>query len=61
MKALENLKGEGVFFEVGTIPKNVPFITREAPGIGSNAGGAVEVVTPSNSVKLESFSTVTFK
>jgi len=55
-----NLKGEGVFFEVGIIPENVPFITREAPCVQSNLGGAIEVVTLEKSIKLESFSTVKF-
>jgi hypothetical protein len=49
-----------VFFEVGVIPENVPFITREAPGFGGNMGGAIEVVVPEKSIRLESFSTVKF-
>ena len=56
-----NLKGDGLFFEVGKIPENVPFVTREAPGFGNNAGGAIEVVVPSKTIKLESFSTVKFE
>jgi hypothetical protein len=36
------------------------FITREAPGIGSNVGGAIEVVTPIGNVILETFHTVKF-
>ncbi|UNY99061.1 hypothetical protein MQE36_01625 [Zhouia spongiae] len=56
----ENLKGDNIFFEIGLIPDNVPFITREAPGMGNNLGGAIEVVTPEKSIKLESFSTVKF-
>lgn len=55
-----NLQGDNVFFEVGIIPNNIPFITREAPRIGNNLGGAVEIVVPEKLIKLESFSTVKF-
>ena len=57
----ENLLGDEVFFEVGIIPENIPFITREAPGFGDNAGGAIEVVVPEKSITLETFSTVKFE
>lgn len=50
-----------IFFEIGKIPDNIPFITREAPGFGNNAGGAIEVVVPSKTIKLESFNTVKFE
>ncbi|MEW9700826.1 RHS repeat-associated core domain-containing protein [Paenibacillus sp. SI8] len=39
----------------GTINHNSPFITRPAPGLGNNAGGSIEVVTPANSVMLKWF------
>ncbi len=54
----ENLKSGSIFIEEGTLNANSKFITREAPGIGSNSGGSIEVVTPPNSVKLKSFNTV---
>lgn len=43
------------FVEIGTLKKGSPFITREAPGIGSNSGGSIEVVTNPNGVMLKSF------
>lgn len=36
------------FVLVATIATGVPFVTRKAPGIGENGGGAIEVVTPRN-------------
>lgn len=54
----ENLKTGNIFVEQGKLKANSKFITREAPGFGTNSGGAIEVVTPPNSVKLESFNTV---
>lgn len=32
--------------EVGTLKKGESFITREAPAVGTNGGGAIEAVTP---------------
>lgn len=55
----DNLKGD-VFFEIGLISENVPYITREAPAFGNNLGGGIEVVVPVNTIKLENFSTVNF-
>ena len=54
----EHLLGDDVFLEVGRIPDNVHYITREAPAFGKNLGGAIEVVTIPNSVKLEAFTPV---
>ena len=51
----------GDFFVVIAKPKvSAPFITREAPGIGSNSGGSIEVVVPVNGVTMESFHTINF-
>ena len=57
----DNLLGDNVFFEIGIIEDGVPLITREAPAFGDNLGGAIEVVVPSKSMKLESFNMVTFE
>jgi len=35
----------------GTVSPGTPVITRPAPGIGSNVGGNMEVVVPSNGVQ----------
>jgi len=39
----------------GKLKEGEPFITRPAPGLGGNTGGAVEVVTNPNAVKLDFF------
>ncbi len=39
----------------GYVKKGTKFITRPAPGLGSNSGGAIEIVTPPNSVELQYF------
>ena len=39
----------------GYVKKETKFITRPAPGLGSNSGGAIEIVTPPNSVELQYF------
>lgn len=57
----ENLLSDNVFFEVGVITDEIPYITREAPAFGNNAGGAIEVVVPWKGVKLESFNIVKFE
>jgi len=44
------------FIESGTLNPGTNFITRSAPGIGANGGGAIEVVTPSGGVTLNLFS-----
>ncbi|ULT41737.1 hypothetical protein KRR40_45390 [Niabella defluvii] len=40
----ENLQSGGFFIESGKLRQTGFFITREAPGVGANSGGAVEVV-----------------
>ena len=37
---------------------NADFITRSAPGLGNNSGGAIEIVTNPNGVKLDSFNMI---
>ena len=39
----------------GNLKPGKPFITRHAPGVGSNAGGALETVTRANGVHLNYF------
>ena len=39
----------------GYVKEGSKFITRPAPGLGTNVGGAIEVVTPPNSVDLKYF------
>ena len=39
----------------GSIKSGTDFVTRPAPGLGNNIGGAIEVVTSPNSVKLDYF------
>ena len=50
-KNLRNLD----FVEVGTLKPGTRFVTRPAPGIGSNRGGAIEVVVPNNGVEVKLF------
>lgn len=45
-------ENQGGFMMSGNIPPGAPFITRLAPGIGTNAGGAVEVVVPPGGVPV---------
>jgi RHS repeat-associated protein len=45
------------FIEAGTVSQDTPFITRPAPGVGDNPGGAIEVVTPPGGVTLQYFIT----
>ncbi|MEM8939928.1 MAG: hypothetical protein AAGC64_11325, partial [Bacteroidota bacterium] len=45
---------------LGQIKPGANFVTREAPGIGSNTGGAIEVVTDPNAVKIETFNMLDF-
>jgi hypothetical protein len=40
---------------MGTVNRGTRFVTRPAPGIGSNPGGALEVVTQRNGVSLQYF------
>lgn len=49
------------FIEIGTLKSGTGFITRSAPAAPGNPsgwGGGIEVVTPINGVKLESFSII---
>jgi uncharacterized protein RhaS with RHS repeats len=46
------------FIEAATVKPGTPFITRPAPGVGSNAGGGIEVVVPSEGVNMRWFSTM---
>lgn len=39
----------------GKIKPGTNFVTRPAPSLGNNTGGAIEVVTPPNSVKFDFF------
>jgi hypothetical protein len=47
------------FFETATLKPGAKFVTRPAPGVGANQGGAIEVVVEKGGVKLNSFSTGT--
>jgi RHS repeat-associated protein len=55
----ENLKNGTFFIEKGQLNFGASFITREAPGVGTNGGGAVEVVTNPGGVQVNSFNTAT--
>jgi len=49
-------EGDGINWVMkGTIDKETPFVTRDAPGIGSNAGGGSEIVLNSGQVKIQWF------
>lgn len=54
---VENFKNMN-FVETSTIKQGDLFITRPAPGIGTNIGGGIEVVIPSGSITIGSFSVV---
>jgi len=43
------------FIEAATLKPGASFITRQAPGIGSNVGGGIEVVVPSGGVQMKWF------
>ena len=43
------------FVEVAVLKSDSRFITREAPGIGSNEGGGIEVVVNAGEPKLQYF------
>jgi filamentous hemagglutinin len=45
------------FIEVGKLKPGTPFITRQAPGVGTNPGGGIEIVVPENGVQVNCFST----
>ena len=44
------------FIESAVLRPGSPFITRGAPGVGSNLGGAIEVVVPEGGIWLRGFS-----
>jgi RHS repeat-associated protein len=44
------------FLQSGRVPPGGAFITRSAPGVGSNPGGGIEVVTPRGGVDTTAFS-----
>lgn len=43
------------FVETATLNPGANFITRDAPGIGTNCGGAVEVVVNPGDVNMSGF------
>ena len=43
------------FIEAATLRPGTPFITRPAPGVGTNAGGAIEVVIPAGGAQMKWF------
>jgi len=43
------------FVETATLKSGASFITREAPGLGANAGGAIEVVVNPGGVNMTGF------
>ena len=45
------------FIETATLRPGTPFVTRPAPGIGTNPGGGIEVVVPPNGVTMRFFGT----
>jgi len=45
------------FIETATVKPGTTFVTRQAPGVGENPGGGIEVVVPSGGVQMKSFST----
>lgn len=56
----DNLISGNFFVEIANPKLNIPKITREAPGVGNNVGGSIEIVVPRNGVILESFHTIKF-
>lgn len=46
------------FIQSGILRSGTNFITREAPGVGLNVGGGIEVVVPLNAVELQAFSII---
>ena len=43
------------FIETATVKPGTLFVTRPAPGVGSNTGGGIEVVVPQGGVQMRSF------
>jgi hypothetical protein len=56
----KNIKNGDFFIEIGKPKTNVPKISREAPPVGGNEGGSIEIVVPMNGIELESFHTIKF-
>jgi len=46
------------FIISGRLKTGVDFITRNAPGVGINNGGGIEVVAPANSISIDWFSII---
>ena len=46
------------FIETATLKPGASFVTRPAPGLGSNPGGGIEVVVPSGGVNMQTFTTI---
>jgi hypothetical protein len=46
------------FHESAVLRPGSPFITREAPGVGRNTGGGIEVVVPEGGVEMRYFGTI---
>jgi RHS repeat-associated protein len=50
----KNIKNAN-FIEAAKVNPGTPFVTRPAPGIGSNTGGGIEVIVPEGGVHIEWF------
>ena len=46
------------FIMTGKLKEGSDFITRPAPPVGTNSGGGIEVVTPTDGVEIITFSTL---
>jgi len=46
------------FHESAILKPGHPFITREAPGVGENTGGGIEVVVPEGGIEMRYFGTI---
>lgn len=44
------------FIEAATLKPGTTFVTRPAPGVGTNVGGGIEVVVPEGGVQMKWFS-----
>jgi filamentous hemagglutinin len=45
------------FIETATLQPGTPYITRQAPAVGTNPGGGIEVVVPPGGVWMNYFGT----
>jgi RHS repeat-associated protein len=43
------------FIETATVRPGTPFVTRQAPPVGANPGGGIEVVTPEHGTRMQAF------